>query len=400
MASVKAMRNQHESMHSFVPGRVSVILPSYNYGHFLTAALDSVLAQSIPDLEIVAVDDGSVDDTEKIVQQYRGRIRYVYQENAGLSSARNTGIVRSTGEFLLFLDADDILGPNVLSKQLNFLLQNPHVNVAVCRNKLFRQTNSNGAPKSNGEWGLYQKSLNVHLCYFNIAPPHAYMLRRDVVIQTGFFDTELKACEDYDFWLRAAIQGNGPVFNDDGVVYYRKHPQSMSANERNQTLHDGLLHYKLAELLADNHQFPFKFRLEGILAFAAGALVTAERLKMQNSGNWLSMLNLVERRLQEERDLVKQGQTDWNVLLILFFLRAMDSLQKPNFRGLSLTKDIKQHIKHLTYFATGSSFIRATIGKLFTIPQNHDMATILERSEISHRFRQYVKKPWTASYLL
>ena len=93
-----------------VRGRLSVIVPTFDYGHFLAACLRSVLRQNVADLEVLVIDDGSQDDTASVVAGCPA-VRYVYQHNQGLSGARNTGMQKSSGEYLLFLDADDLLPP-------------------------------------------------------------------------------------------------------------------------------------------------------------------------------------------------------------------------------------------------------------------------------------------------
>src|ERR687890_856397 len=96
-----------------VAGLVSVVIPCYNQAHFLGEAIESVLAQSYPRFEIIVVDDGSTDDTSKVAARHPGG-RYVYQNNQGVSAARNSGLARSEGEYVVFLDADDRLLPEAL----------------------------------------------------------------------------------------------------------------------------------------------------------------------------------------------------------------------------------------------------------------------------------------------
>lgn len=101
---------------------VSVIIPCYNYGRFLAEAIDSVLRQTHLATEIVVVDDGSVDDTRAVAASYP-QVRYIYQENQGLSAARNTGIENSAGTYITFLDADDWLFPDALAINVQYLDQ-------------------------------------------------------------------------------------------------------------------------------------------------------------------------------------------------------------------------------------------------------------------------------------
>ena len=121
----------------YKPGLVSIVVPTHNYGHFLPQALDSALSQMDVDLEVIIVDDGSTDETSEVIASYAGLVSSIRQDNRGLSAARNTGLAIARGEFLVFLDADDILGPGVLASQNAFLQNNPQTWMAVCRSFFF-----------------------------------------------------------------------------------------------------------------------------------------------------------------------------------------------------------------------------------------------------------------------
>jgi len=105
-------------------GLVSVIIPCYNQAHFLDEAIESVLTQTYPNREIIVVDDGSTDNTAEVAGRYSA-VRHIYQENAGPSAARNTGVTKSRGEYLVFLDADDRLLPEALEIGVDCLRQHP-----------------------------------------------------------------------------------------------------------------------------------------------------------------------------------------------------------------------------------------------------------------------------------
>jgi len=332
MAGNKAT-TEPTDLNDYVHSRVSVVIPTYNYSQFILIAVKSVLAQDFPDLEIIVVDDGSTDNTSDIIKPYTHRIKYIYQDNAGLSAARNTGISNSTGEFILFLDADDVLGPDAIASQVAYLERNPAAFVAVCVNKLFREKDSNGQPKPFGSWPLYRKNLGVHLCYFNIAPPHAFLFRRQAIIETGWFDHELTACEDYDFWLKAAVQGFVPNYNPVGLVYYRRHPKSMSANLMNQHLHDAILHRRLSTLLDQYPYFPEGQRFEGLLAFSAGAILTAARLHGHKVQEAHQLVELARKRIEEAKEIACLQKKGWNILTKLFYFRIVSFLAMPCFRN-------------------------------------------------------------------
>jgi len=105
--------------------KVSVIIPTYSYSKYIEKAINSVLAQTYRDFEIIVVDDGSTDNTRKIIEtKYKDKVRYFYQENKGASAARNKGIKESKGEYLAFLDQDDLFHPLSLEKKVDFLNRN------------------------------------------------------------------------------------------------------------------------------------------------------------------------------------------------------------------------------------------------------------------------------------
>ena len=113
--------------------QVSVIIPAYNTAAYITETLDSVFAQTFKDFEVIVVNDGSPDteDLERVLQPYRARIVYVKQENRGVSGARNAGILRARGEFLAFLDSDDVWLPDYLAEQMKFLEAHPHLVASI-----------------------------------------------------------------------------------------------------------------------------------------------------------------------------------------------------------------------------------------------------------------------------
>ena len=330
------------AVNDYVRSRVSVVIPTFNFSQFILDAVKSALAQKAPDLEIIVVDDGSTDNTADVLEPYKNKIKYFYQENAGLSTARNTGINNSTGEFILFLDADDVLGPDAVASQVAYLQQNLAAFVAVCENKLFRETDSNGKPKPCGSWPLCRENLAVHLCYFNIAPPHSFLFRRQAIIETGWFDHQLTACEDYDFWLRAAVKGFIPHYNPSGLVYYRRHQASMSADLENQHLHDAILHKRLSKLFDQYPEFPESHRFEGLLAFATGAMLTSARLYGHGPEEAEELMGLACKRLEETQTIASSDEKGWNILSKLFCLRMLSFLAMPCFRNSHTAQPIRE----------------------------------------------------------
>ncbi|MDY6838328.1 MAG: glycosyltransferase [Thermodesulfobacteriota bacterium] len=329
----------------YVRGRVSVIIPTFNYGNFLLDAVQSAFRQRVRDLEIIVVDDGSTDQTPEILGPYRKRLKYIYQKNAGLSAARNTGMAHSTGEFILFLDADDVLGPNSIALHLRHLDRHPDIYIVVCRSRFFKDTTSSGHPICYDSRKIPQGNLDLHICYSNIAPPHAFLCRRQAITETGWFDTQLKACEDYDFWLRAAVKGFVPHCNPLPLVYYRRHEKSMSADRLNQYCHDAILHKRLSALLHQFPEYPSGRRLEGLMAFSAGALLTAARLYAHQVEGTQDLLEVVFKVTQEARERALSGKSDWNIFMKLYCFKIFSFLVLPCFSDFSIAGPIRSNLK-------------------------------------------------------
>ena len=260
-----------------VRGRLSVIIPAFNYGHFLRACVHSVTSQGVADVEVLVVDDGSEDDTAAVAATLPG-VRYIHQANQGLSAARNSGLAHCSGEYLLFLDADDLLAPASLAARLKFLRAHRATGLSVCRTRQFQTTDSAGQAQLGAPWLLPCADLGLRLMYFNLAPPHAWLLHRSVADAVGWFDTDLRACEDYDYWLRALYHGHEPLYSPAGTVYYRKHGASMSADNSKQLHHDVVLHERVFDALQQRR--PWRASDEGcaLLAATAGAYTTLARL--------------------------------------------------------------------------------------------------------------------------
>ena len=202
---------------------VSVIIPCYNQGHYLAEAINSVLEQNYQPVEIVVVDDGSTDDTRLIAQTYPS-VKYVYQNNQGLSAARNTGIDNSYGNFLVFLDSDDWLLPEALEANIKYLQDNPE---AVFVAGSHKKVDSKGVIPKIIEPG---KTQPYHrLLYSNYIEMIAAVMFRRSVFDLYRYDTSLKSCEDYDFYLR--ITRDHPIINHTKeIAVYRIHENSLSKN--------------------------------------------------------------------------------------------------------------------------------------------------------------------------
>lgn len=211
--------------------RVSVIIPTYNRENYVVKALDSVLNQKFKDYEIIVVDDGSTDDTKKIViNKYGHRLRYIYQENSGVSAARNTGIKVAKGEWLAFLDSDDEWMPDYLLTQVETAVQNPGICMQATNIIIME---SSGEAHSNffNNGTLLEFKGKDYLLFkepFSLIVKHAAMavgsliILREAVIKAGLFDEGLTLCEDLDLTARVALQGPFGIIKKILVIAYRR----------------------------------------------------------------------------------------------------------------------------------------------------------------------------------
>jgi glycosyltransferase involved in cell wall biosynthesis len=207
---------------------ISVVVTCYNQAAFLGEALDSVLSQTYSPVEIIVVDDGSTDDTPRVAAS-RPDVRCVRQANQGLSAARNTGLRVSRGEFIAFLDADDRLLPRALAAGQALLAEHPQCHFVYGH---YRFVAVDGTPlPSPAPWRLSEPGDHYRdLLQRNFIGMHATVLyRRAALVAAGGFNKALRACEDYDVYLR--ITGETPVCSHREVVAeYRRHEQNMSCN--------------------------------------------------------------------------------------------------------------------------------------------------------------------------
>ena len=211
---------------------VSVIIPAYRAAQSIAATLDSVLAQTFKDYEIVVVNDGSPDseDLEKALEPYRDRIIYLRQENQGSSAARNTGIRVAQGEYIAPLDADDMWAPEHLAAQLAVLEADPSIDMVYADARIIGDAPEAGrtvmelSPSAGAVTfeRLVKRQCTVHLC--------VSVCRRETLLRAGLFDPALQRGEDIDMWLRIARQGGRIAYQRRVLGHYRRHAGSNSAD--------------------------------------------------------------------------------------------------------------------------------------------------------------------------
>jgi glycosyltransferase involved in cell wall biosynthesis/GT2 family glycosyltransferase len=226
---------------------VSVIIPVYNGASYVAGAIKSVLSQSFTDHEMIVVDDGSTDKTREILEPWirSGKIKYIYQENKGLSGARNTGIRNAQGQYLKFLDCDDELYPQQLERQVDHLRNKPEMMISVTDYDL----EFPGRLKKSIKIGLGQGSQLARFIEANPCPPDTILVRRSLVEKHGGFDENLTSHEDTDLWLRILAQGGVFERVDHIGCIYRIIGSSLSANSDNMFINYCRVFEKLNRIL-------------------------------------------------------------------------------------------------------------------------------------------------------
>lgn len=217
--------------------RTSVIITSFNYAEYLSTAIASVLAQSDPDFELIIVDDGSTDGSYEIARcSTDSRIRVLLQPNRGLGAARNTGLEAARGDFITFLDADDIWVPTKLATQVAFMLSHPDTGLVYCR---FGVIDSDGVTLSSGSSRLTLKPsgfiIRALLVGNVIGTPSTICFRRELIEDGALrFDESRLYMEDWHFYLRLAVKTR-IKFLDSTLAYHRQHSRNMSGQIQTAT---------------------------------------------------------------------------------------------------------------------------------------------------------------------
>lgn len=223
--------------------KVSVIIPAYNGDRFIGEAIASTLAQTYTDYEIIVVDDGSTDNTKQVVQQYgdcvlkdtvthkasrRHRIRYFSQTNQGVASSRNLGLSKARGEYIAFLDQDDVFLPHKLADQVAILDKDSSIGIV---NSGWQIVDRDGKLKAAVEPWLQIPQLNFkELIIWKPVFLGAMLFRRSWLQRTSGFDTTLEQTPDVDLVLRLAALGCTAVWVKKTTVKYRQHEANASKN--------------------------------------------------------------------------------------------------------------------------------------------------------------------------
>ncbi len=201
---------------SETPPFISVIIPVYNGELYIQEAIESVFKQNYTPLEIIVIDDGSTDQTARVIKQLVGSVTYVFQPNAGPAAARNRGLAIAQGEIIAFLDADDIWTDNKLDLQISYLLTHPECDLVMGRTVWFSTNEDKDNNANQLTWKL-----------------DCALFRRHVFEKVGRFDQSLILHEDMHWFWRALTQGIKIDFLDNTCIYYRRHQNNLT-NDRSK----------------------------------------------------------------------------------------------------------------------------------------------------------------------
>lgn len=205
---------------------VSVIIPVYNNGHYLKDTIHSVLEQTYQDFEIIIVDDGSTDNFTKqfLAQLNHPQIKVLFKENEGVSIARNFAINQSSGEYILPLDADDLIAADYLERGVNILCEKPNVKLVTCNVEYFGYL--------KGKMRTHEFSMEKLLAR-NLFVVSSLFRRKDFFLTSGFNPNMREGLEDWDFWI-TLLKTGGDVFRiDKTCFYYRIHKKSRNNQLKN-----------------------------------------------------------------------------------------------------------------------------------------------------------------------
>jgi len=220
---------------------ISIIIPTFNRGPFLARAIQSVLEQAFQDWELIVVDDGSEDESRAIVEEFQDhRIRHFYQEQRGVSAARNAGIGLSRYPWICFLDSDDQWRPAKLHRQLEELECYPHYQIIYTDEIWIRRGKRVNPRKIHRKYSGWIYHRCLPLC---IISPSSVLLHRSILEREGLFDEDFPVCEDYEMWLRISSRQPILFLEEPLIVKVGGHPDQLS-----QSLW-GLDRYRLQALI-------------------------------------------------------------------------------------------------------------------------------------------------------
>ena len=236
--------------------KVTVIIALYNQKQFIGEAIESILCQTYPNIEIIVVNDGSTDNPFSVLEKYKNNIILIDQKNKGLSAARNIGLKNSSGEYIQFLDADDVLQRDKIKLQLEYSETHNEL-VSYCEITQYEHNSQHTYLNYVGEvkdmFPLYYNFWNIYP-----TPIHSLLINKEIFKRFGLFSENLKACEDRYFLSKLAIAGiNFKYFPFIGG-FRRQHKYNMCKNKLH-LLENSIKYYKILNNELEDNYFIKKF---------------------------------------------------------------------------------------------------------------------------------------------
>jgi glycosyltransferase involved in cell wall biosynthesis len=211
------------------PESVSIVIPTYNRADLVVEAVEGALAQTHAPVEVIVVDDGSTDDTARVLEPFRDRIRYVAQENRGLAGARNRGILESKGEYLAFLDSDDACLPGWIGKAIDTFRRHPEAGAVASAEFEIDETGNRGrihTKRTPGIWFTPEGLISQDTGVGSGRPP---VVRREWVRRLGGFDESIRCAVDCAMWIPFSFHAR-MVLQPEPVLLRRFHSGNISGN--------------------------------------------------------------------------------------------------------------------------------------------------------------------------
>lgn len=303
---------------------VSVIIPAYKIAPFVGETLDSVFAQTFSDYEVIVVNDGSPDteDFERALAPYLRRVRYLKQENGGAGAAHNHGLRAARGEFVAFLDGDDLWLPRYLEEQLKFIRGGGFDLVytdallfgdSPLAGKTYMETAPSRGPVTF--LSLIRNDCNVITS--------GVVARRRPVIEAGLFDESLRNAQDFELWVRLAKRGARLAYQRKVLVRYRYHEGSLSGDVLNRARRE----WRVTKQIADTYELSAAERAE------LERMMRRQQATLELETGKLRLLedNFAEARAAFER--AQRALPRWKVRAALLLLRAAPRLLARVVRG-------------------------------------------------------------------
>jgi glycosyltransferase involved in cell wall biosynthesis len=265
--------------------KFSLIVPCYNQSEFIYDCYISIVAQKYYHWEIVFVNDGSTDNTAKLLQslkQFDKSVIVITKQNGGLSSARNAGIIAASGDFFIFLDCDDMLLPNCLSSINEAIEQNKALDIVQVG---YRHIPENAMSILNNVLPNLCQQMLPNILFDNLGPVHSFCISKNLIHKTGQFDESLKSCEDWDYWIRCSTLAKSVFAIQNILVEYRMNEKSMSRDSF--VLYDALKNVslrgkdisKIQNIDEDEIEKKFKTSLKKKLAMCLGVSLSQNKIK-------------------------------------------------------------------------------------------------------------------------